>query len=137
MITKPITPEILDNYLSIASWVDSKIAPPKKPYASNMFNLIQIVPEKMDSKRYRQERIKIIPTSKQLEIYEFVTNVMLKTTDKYRDLIYLRNFPKKKSFRDLKYFFLGDSHETIRTNYKAALFDICRMVNKVGLEKFI
>ena len=62
---------------------------------------------------------------------------MLKTTPEYRDLIYLKNFPYKKSFRDMKYFFVGDSHETIRTKYKNALFDICRMVNKAGLNKFI
>lgn len=137
MIEKPLTPETLDYYLSVASWVDSKIAPPKKPRASNMFNLITIIPENMDEAKYRKEKITVIPTARQLAIYEFVTNVMLKTTDKYRDLIYLRNFPKKKSFRDLKYFFIGDSHETIRTNYKAALFDISRMVNKAGIEKFI
>jgi len=136
MVEKELTPEILDNYIGIASWVDSKIAPPKKPRLSKNFDIFDILPDKMDSKRYRQEKVKVIPSAKQLMIYELILNIMLKTTDKYRDLIYLRNFPKKKSFRDLKYFFIGDSHETIRTNYNSALFDICRMVNKVGLDKF-
>lgn len=137
MVEKELTPEILDNYIGIASWVDSKIAPPKKPRLSKNFDMFDILPDKMDSKRYRQEKVKVIPSAKQLMIYELILNIMLKTTDKYRDLIYLRNFPKKKSFRDLKYFFIGDSHETIRTNYNSALFDICRMVNKAGIEKFI
>ena len=41
MIKRELTPQILDQYLGIASWVDSKIAPPKKPKASQMFNLIR------------------------------------------------------------------------------------------------
>jgi len=136
MVEKELTPEILDNYIGIASWVDSKIAPPKKPRLSKNFDMFDILPDKMDSKRYRQEKVKVIPSAKQLMIYELILNIMLKTTPEYRDLIYIRNFPKK-SFRDMKYFFVGDSHETIRTNYNNALFDIARMVNKVGIEKFI
>jgi len=66
-----------------------------------------------------------------------VLNIMLKTTPEYRDLIYIKNFPFRKSYRDMKYFFVGDSHETIRTKYKNALFDICRSVNKKGIEHFI
>ena len=136
MVEKELTPEILDNYIGIASWVDSKIAPPKKPRLSKNFDMFDILPDKMDSKRYRQEKVKVIPSAKQLMIYELILNIMLKTTPEYRDLIYIRNFPKK-SFRDMKYFFVGDSHETIRANYNSALFDICRMVNKAGIEKFI
>ena len=134
---RELTPEILDNYLGIASWVDSKIAPPKKPRASQMFDLIQVIPDKTDHNKYGKSKIKVIPTSKQLQIYELVLNIMVKSLPDYRDLIYLRHFPRKKSFRDLKYFFVGDSHETIRTNYNNALFDICRMVNKKGLKHFI
>ncbi|MEK9994303.1 MAG: hypothetical protein VW646_06025 [Hydrogenophilales bacterium] len=134
---RELTPEILDNYLGIASWVDSKIAPPKKPRASQMFNLIQVIPDKTDHNKYGKSKIKVIPTSKQLQIYELVLNIMLKTTPEYRDLIYIKNFPSRKSYRDMKYFFLGDSHETIRTKYKNALFDVARMVNKKGIKHFI
>ena len=137
MIEKELTPEILDNYLGIASWVDTKIAPPKKPRAARMFNLIDVIPDKNDHNKYGKSKTRVIPNAKQLQIYEFVLNVMLKALPEYRDLIYLRNFPYRKSWRDMKYFFLGQSHETIRTKYKNALFDICRMVNKVGLNKFI
>ena len=137
MLEGELTPQILDQYLGIASWVDSKIAPPKKPKASQMFNLIQVIPDKTDHNKYGKSKIKVIPTSKQLQIYELVLNIMVKSLPEYRDLIYLRHFPRKKSFRDLKYFFVGDSHETIRTNYKAALFDISRMVNQKGIKHFI
>lgn len=137
MITNELTPEIFDNYLGIASWVDSKIAPPKKPKAASMFNLLEIIPDKSDHNKYGKSKIKVIPNARQLQIYEFVLNVMIKTTPEYRDLIYLRNFPYRKSWRDMKYFFIGQSHETIRTKYKNALFDICRMVKKSGLDKFI
>tara|TARA_Y100001938_G_scaffold126758_1_gene178995 strand:- start:1201 stop:1614 length:414 start_codon:yes stop_codon:yes gene_type:complete len=137
MIKRELTPQILDQYLGIASWVDSKIAPPKKPKASQMFNLIQVIPDETDHNKYGKSNIKVIPTSKQLQIYELVLNIMIKSLPEYRDLIYLRHFPRKKSFRDLKYFFVGDSHETIRTKYNNALYDISRMVNKIGLQKFI
>lgn len=134
---RELTPEIFDNYLGIASWVDSKIAPPKKPVVSRMFNLFDVIPDKSDHNKYGKTKIKVIPTSKQLQIYELVLNIMLKTTPEYRDLIYIKNFPFRKSYRDMKYFFVGDSHETIRTKYKNALFDICRSVNKKGIEHFI
>lgn len=137
MLERELTPQILDQYLGIASWVDSKIAPPKKPKANQMFNLIQIIPDKTDHNKYGKTKIRITPTSKQLQIYELVLNIMLKTTAEYRDLIYIKNFPYRKSYRDMKYFFVGDSHETIRTRYNNALFDVSRMVNKIGLQKFI
>ena len=76
---RELTPEILDNYLGIASWVDSKIAPPKKPRASQMFNLIQVIPDKTDHNKYGKSKIKVIPTSKQLQIYELVLNIMVKS----------------------------------------------------------
>lgn len=137
MLTTELTPEILDEYLSISSFVDSKLEPPKKPRLAKMFNAITMIPEKSDHNKYGKSKVKVLPTSKQLQIYEFVLNIMVKSTPKYRDLIYLRWFPYKRSFRDLKYFFIGDSHETIRTNYKAALFDISRMVNQKGIKHFI
>jgi hypothetical protein len=119
---RELTPEIFDNYLGIASWVDSKIAPPKKPVVSRMFNLFDVIPDKSDHNKYGKTKIKVIPTSKQLQIYELVLNIMLKTTPEYRDLIYIKNFPFRKSYRDMKYFFVGDSHETIRTKYNLCIF---------------
>jgi len=81
--------------------------------------------------------MKVIPSSKQLEIYEFITDMMLKTTDYNRDLLYLRNFPYRKSFRDMKRFFGDQSHETIRKNYNLALYDVCRLINKLKLKNII
>ena len=62
---------------------------------------------------------------------------MLKTTDYNRDLLYLRNFPYRKSFRDMKRFFADQSHETIRKNYNLALYDVCRLINKLDIQKII
>ena len=135
MIDLPITVSTLDNYLAIASYVDSKIAPPKKPRAAQMFDLIQVIPEEMDHNKYTKGRMRVIPSSKQLEIYEFIAGIMLKTTAYNRDLLYLRNFPHRKSFRDLKRFFLDQSHETIRKNYNLALYDVCRLINKLHIKK--
>ena len=135
MIDLPLNESTLDNYLAIASYVDSKIAPPKKPRAAQMFDLIQIVPDEMDHNRFVKGRMRVVPSSKQLEIYEFIANIMLKTTAYNRDLLYLRNFPYRKSFRDLKRFFSDQSHETIRKNYNLALYDVCRLINKLNIKK--
>lgn len=135
MINFPIDEPTLDNYLAIASYVDSKIAPPKKPRAAQMFDLIQIVPDEMDHNRFVKGRMRIIPNSKQLQIYEFIADIMLKTTAYNRDLLYLRNFPHRLSFRSMKRFFADQSHETIRKNYNLALYDVCRLINKLNLKK--
>ena len=135
MIDLPITESTLDNYLAIASYVDSKIAPPKKPRAAQMFDLIQVIPDDMDHNRFVKGRMRVVPSSKQLQIYEFIADIMLKTTSRNRNLLYLRNFPYRKSFRDLKRFFADQSHETIRKNYNLALYDVCRLINKLHLTK--
>ena len=135
MINLPIDEPTLDNYLAIASYVDSKMPRPNNKRVPSMYKILDIIPEAMDHNRFMKGRMRVIPSSKQLEIYEFIAGIMLKTTDYNRDLLYLRNFPYRKSFRDLKRFFSDQSHETIRKNYNLALYDVCRLINKLNIKK--
>ena len=135
MIDLPLNESTLDNYLAIASYVDSKMPRPNNNRVPSMFKILDIVPDAMDHNKFIKGRMKVIPSSKQLAIYEFIAGIMLKTTDYNRDLLYLRNFPYRKSFRDLKRFFSDQSHETIRKNYNLALYDVCRLINKLNIKK--
>ena len=135
MINLPIDEPTLDNYLAIASYVDSKMPRPNNNRVPSMYKILDIIPDSMDHNRFMKGRMRVIPSSKQLEIYEFIAGIMLKTTDYNRDLLYLRNFPYRKSFRDLKRFFSNQSHETIRKNYNLALYDVCRLINKLNIKK--
>lgn len=135
MINLPIDEPTLDNYLAIASYVDSKMPRPNNNRVPSMYKILDIIPDSMDHNRFMKGRMRVIPSAKQLEIYEFIAGIMLKTTDYNRDLLYLRNFPYRKSFRDLKRFFSDQSHETIRKNYNLALYDVCRLINKLNIKK--
>lgn len=137
MIDLPINESVLDDYLAIASYVDSKMKRPSNRRVPSMYKILDIVPEAMDHNKFSKGMMKVIPSSKQLEIYEFITDMMLKTTDYNRDLLYLRNFPYRKSFRSMKRFFGDQSHETIRKNYNLALYDVCRLINKLKLKNII
>jgi len=137
MIDLPLNESTLDNYLAIASYVDSKMPRPNNNRVPSMFKILDIVPDAMDHNKFIKGRMKVIPSSKQLAIYEFIAGIMLKTTDYNRDLLYLRNFPYRKSFRDMKRFFVDQSHETIRKNYNLALYDVCRLINKLDIQKII
>jgi len=137
MIDLPLNESTLDNYLAIASYVDSKMPRPNNNRVPSMFKILDIVPDAMDHNKFIKGRMKVIPSSKQLAIYEFIAGIMLKTTDYNRDLLYLRNFPYRKSFRDMKRFFTDQSHETIRKNYNLALYDVCRLINKLNVQKII
>ena len=52
-----------------------------------------------------------------------------------RELIYLRHFPYR-SYRLLKRFYIGDSHEKIRYMYFRALVEACEIANK-NLKKYL
>ena len=135
MINLPIDEPTLDNYLAIASYVDSKMPRPNNNRVPSMYKILDIIPDSMDHNRFIKGRMRVIPSSKQLEIYEFIAGIMLKTTNYNRNLLYLRNFPFRRSFRDLKRFFSDQSHETIRKNYNLALYDVCRLINKLNIKK--
>ena len=137
MITARLTTEELDRFLSIAAFVDRKLPGLKKPKCVTNFQLLDVSPDKDTYKDSADPlaRPRIIPTSRQLSIYDFILMLMMDVTPEQRELIYLRNFPYR-SYRDLKRFYLDWSHEKIRYMYFRALVDACNTANK-NLKKYL
>ena len=137
MITSRLTTEEVDRFLGIAAFVDNKLPKPKKPICVTNFQLLAVSPVKDTYKdsALSPARPRIIPTSRQLSIYDFILMLMLDVTSEERELIYLRNFPYR-SYRQLKRFYIGDSHEKIRYMYFRALVDACTIANK-NLKKYL
>jgi|TARA_R110002012_G_scaffold260478_1_gene442165 hypothetical protein len=137
MITVRLTTEELDRFLSIAAFVDRKLPGLKKPLCVTNFQLLDVSPDKDTYKdsETSSAKPKIIPTPRQLSIYDFILMLMMDVTPKQRELIYLRNFPYR-SYRDLKRFYLDWSHEKIRYMYFRALVDACNTANK-NLKKYL
>ena len=137
MITARLTTEELDRFLSIAAFVDRISPGVKKPVCTTNFQMLDVAPDKNTYKDSVASlaRPKIIPTSKQLSIYEFVLLLLIDVKEDQRELMYLRHFPYR-SFRQLKRFYIGDSHEKIRYQYHRALVDACVQANK-NLAKYL
>ena len=137
MITARLTTEELDRFLSIAAFVDKKLPSIKKPICTTNFQILDVSPDK---DTYRDsatapDRPRIIPTSRQLSIYEFILCLLIDAKPEQRELMYLRNFPYR-SYRQLKRFYLDWSHEKIRYMYFRALVDTCQVANK-NLKKYL
>ena len=137
MITARLTTEELDRFLSIAAFVDRISPGVKKPICTTNFQMLDVAPDKNTYKDSVASlaRPKIVPTSKQLSIYEFVLLLLIDVKEDQRELMYLRHFPYR-SFRQLKRFYIGDSHEKIRYQYHRALVDACVQANK-NLAKYL
>ena len=137
MITVRLTTEELDRFLSIAAFVDRISPGVKKPVCTTNFQMLDVAPDKNTYKDSVASfaRPKIVPTSKQLSIYEFVLLLLIDVKEDQRELMYLRHFPYR-SFRQLKRFYIGDSHEKIRYQYHRALVDACVQANK-NLTKYL
>lgn len=137
MITARLTTEELDRFLSIAAFVDRISPGVKKPLCTTNFQMLDVAPDKNTYKDSVASfaRPKIVPTSKQLSIYEFVLLLLIDVKEDQRELMYLRHFPYR-SFRQLKRFYIGDSHEKIRYQYHRALVDACVQANK-NLTKYL
>jgi hypothetical protein len=137
MITARLTTEELDRFLSIAAFVDRKLPGLKKPICTTNFQLLDVSPDKDTYKdsAVSLARPRIIPTSKQLSIYEFVLLLLIDIKPEQRELMYLRNFPYR-SYRQLKRFYLDWSHEKIRYMYYRALVESCEIANK-NLKKYL
>ena len=137
MITARLTTEELDRFLSIAAFVDRISPGVKKPVCTTNFQMLDVAPDKNTYKDSVASiaRPKIVPTSKQLSIYEFVLLLLIDVKEDQRELMYLRHFPYR-SFRQLKRFYIGDSHEKIRYQYHRALVDACVQANK-NLAKYL
>lgn len=137
MITARLTTDELDRFLSIAAFVDRISPGVKKPVCTTNFQMLDVAPDKNTYKDSVTSlaRPKIVPTSKQLSIYEFVLLLLIDVKKDQRELMYLRHFPYR-SFRQLKRFYIGDSHEKIRYQYHRALVDACVQANK-NLTKYL
>lgn len=143
MITNNLTIDQLDRFLSVASFVDSKLPKVSNKRTPSMFKLIDDLygigetkeSIKNSSSSYKGN-LKIVLTSRQITIYDFVATLMLDATKEDRELIYLRNFPHRKSYRELKKMYLDVSHEKLRYMYLKALKTVCKYANK-DLKKYI
>ena len=62
MIDLPLNESTLDNYLAIASYVDSKMPRPNNNRVPSMFKILDIVPDAMDHNKFIKGRMKVIPS---------------------------------------------------------------------------
>ena len=135
-INLPLTPTHLDKLIQIASFVDSKLPPPKKPICPTNFMLLTVTPE---NNQYKDTggRMRIIPTQRQVSIWCFCMNLVARADFDSRELIKFKNYPHTRSYRALKRLYLHKSHESLRKDYLNALLDLCVIANTEGINKFL
>jgi len=142
MIPTRITVDELDNMFQIATYVEKYMPSPlnMKNKRTEMFSLIDrlygIGKDKDTYKGEEKPKMKIRLNGGQIQTYEFCVLLMVKGSPENRDIIGLRNFPYRRSFRELRKFFMPLSHEKVRADYYKALSDLLRVYNTKGL-KFI
>ena len=133
----PLTPSHLDKLIQISSFVDSKLPQPKgKPICPTNFMLLDVSPE---NNKYKDTggRMRIIPTARQMTIWQFTINLVARADFDSRELVKFKNYPYTKSYRSLKRLYLDKSHETLRKMYNEVLLDLCVIANKEGINKFL
>ena len=135
-IELPLTPSHLDKLIQISSFVDSKLPNIKKPICPTNFMLLDVTPE---NNKYKDTggRMRIIPTARQMTIWQFTINLVARAKFDDRELIKFKNYPYTKSYRALKRLYLDKSHETLRKMYNEVLLDLCVIANKEGINKFL
>ena len=135
-IELPLTPTHLDKLIQISSFVDSKLPNIKKPICPTNFMLLDVTPE---NNKYKDTggRMRIIPTARQMTIWQFTINLVARANFDDRELIKFKNYPYTKSYRALKRLYLDKSHETLRKMYNEVLLDLCVIVNTEGINKFL
>ena len=142
MIPTKLTIDQLDNYFQTATYVERYMPSPlnMKNRRTEMFLMIDrqygILSDKDTYKGQDKPKMKIRLNGEQLQVYEFCILLLVKASEKDRDIISLRNFPYKRSFRQLKQFFLPSSHEKVRSDYYKALEELMSLYNSKGY-KFI
>jgi len=138
-----LTVNELDNMFQTATYVERYMPSPlnMKNKRTEMFTLIErlygIGKDKDCYKGQDKPKIKIRLHSEQLQIYEFCILLMVKATEKDRDIIALRNFPIRRSFRQLQKFFLPASHEKVRNDYYLALYELLKLYHSKGQKYFL
>ena len=135
-IELPLTPTHLDKLIQISSFVDSKLPNIKKPICPTNFMLLDVTPE---NNKYKDigGRMRIIPTARQMTIWQFTINLVARADFDSRELIKFKNYPYTKSYRALKRLYLDKSHETLRKMYNEVLLDLCVIANTEGINKFL
>ena len=142
MIPNRLTVDQLDNYFQTATYVERYMPSPlnMKNRRTEMFLMIDrqygISSDKDTYKGQDKPKMRIRLNGEQLQVYEFCILLLVKANEKDRDIIQLRNFPYKRSFRQLKQFFLPSSHEKVRSDYYKALEELKSLYNSKGY-KFI
>ena len=142
-IPTKLTVNELDNMFQTATYVERYMPSPLnfKNKRTEMFTLIErlygIGKDKDCYKGQDKPKIKIRLHSEQLQIYEFCILLMVKATEKDRDIIALRNFPIRRSFRQLQKFFLPNSHEKVRNDYYLALYELLKLYHSKGQKYFL
>ena len=98
--------------------------------------LLDVTPE---NNKYKDTggRMRIIPTARQMTIWQFTINLVARANFDDRELIKFKNYPYTKSYRALKRLYLDKSHETLRKMYNEVLLDLCVIANKEGINKFL
>ena len=142
MIPNRLTVDQLDNYFQTATYVERYMPSPHlKNQKTDMFNLIQrlygIGKDKDCYKGEDKPKLKIRLNSEQLQVYEFCILLLVKANEKDRDIIQLRNFPYKRSFRILKRFFMPISSEQCRIKYYNALYELLKLYHLKGRGYFL
>ena len=143
MIPSKLTLEELDNYFQTATYVERYMPSPlnMKNKRTEMFTLIDrlygIGKDKDSYKGEEKPRIKIRLNGEQIAIYDFCILLLVKATEKDRDIIALRNFPIRRSFRQLQKFFLPNSHEKVRNDYYLALYELLKLYHSKGQKYFL
>ena len=137
-----LTVNELDNMFQTATYVERYLPSPHiKNQKTDMFNLIErlygIGKDKDCYKGEDKPKIKIRLNGEQLAIYEFCLCLLIKADEKDRDIIQLRNFPNRRSFRQLQKFFLPNSHEKVRNDYYLALYQLIKLYHLKGKKYFL
>jgi len=143
MIPSKLTVDQLDNYFQTATYVERYMPSPlnMKNRRTEMFLMIDrqygISSDKDTYKGQDKPKMKIRLNGEQLQVYEFCILLLVKANEKDRDIISLRNFPYKRSFRQLKRFFLPISHEQCRIKYYNALYELLKLYHSKGRAYFL
>jgi len=143
MIPNKLTVDELDNMFQTATYVERYMPSPLniKNKRTEMFTLIErlygIGKDKKDYISNDKPKIKIRLNGEQLQTYEFCILLLVKANEKDRDIISLRNFPYRRSFRQLKRFFLPISHEQVRIKYYNSLYELLKLYHLKGKAYFL
>ncbi len=138
MINTPITINEFDNFLCISSFVERILPGVKNNRTPSMFKIIGTVHYDIKDWGYYDKKNKNLKaTPKQLTIYEIVIFTLLKLDKNTRELLSLRNFPDRRTIKDLHKLYSDITYNQLKYRYRLALFDACNIINETGIEKLI